>query len=197
MHTALRRNRPIGSLDSDPLKFSSRICGDCNSARTQAHDEAWQRLSEHLRTRQPPIKTGDRIGTDEIFPADTQRSMLNVHLYLVKLFGCMVMDGKVPSIDLKPFGEAILKNQPHPNIYIAFGPADAGSRVVSRASNLHVYNFPADGRCAFAEWTHGVENLRVALLFALDGEMTEKLVGTWHPKFGHTHLAMGRFTDRD
>jgi hypothetical protein len=91
LHTAQRMNRRVGSLDADVLKFTSCICGDCNSARTQAHDEAWQHFSEHLRSHQPPMKTGDKIAMVDIFPADTQQSMLYVHLYLLKLFGCMVM----------------------------------------------------------------------------------------------------------
>jgi hypothetical protein len=195
-HTAQRMNRRVGSLDADVLKFSSRICGDCNSSRTQAHDEAWQHLSEYLRSRQPQIKIGERIAIAEIFPSDTQQSMVNVHLYLLKLFGCMVADGKVASMNLKTFGDAILNNRAHPDVYLAFGPGPAGSGLVSMASNLHVYNLTVGGLCAFAEWTHGVDNLRVALLFALSGERPKKLVGTWHPKLGGTHLTMGRFVDR-
>jgi len=57
---------------------------------------------------------------------DTQQLMLYVHLYLVKLFGCMIADSNVTSIDLKAFGDAILNNKPHPEVYLAFGPAPAG-----------------------------------------------------------------------
>jgi hypothetical protein len=106
------------------------------------------------------------------------------------------MDGNVPNINLKPFGSAILNNTAHPDVYLAFGPAPAGSRFVSMASNLEVYSLTAGGNCAFAEWTHGVDNLRVALLFALPGEMLKKLAGTWHPRLGRTHLTMGRFVDK-
>jgi len=66
---------------------------------------------------------------------------------------------------------------------MAFGPAPAGSIIVSAASNLEVYSLPVGGNCAFAEWTHGVDNLRVALHFALNGEpVPRKLAGTWHPR---------------
>jgi len=54
-HTAKRKNFRVGSLKADVLKFSHRICIQCNAARTQPHDRAWAVLSETLRSRQPPI----------------------------------------------------------------------------------------------------------------------------------------------
>src|SRR5262245_30288884 len=56
--TDKRRNRRVGSLKSDTLKFSNRICEKCNSATTQPHDYAWQRLSETARARVPAITPG-------------------------------------------------------------------------------------------------------------------------------------------
>lgn len=189
IHTDKRRNRRVGSLNADALKFTSRLCHYCNTTRTQELDLAWQRLSEFLRLRQPPMVAGEFIRANAIFPYNTRHRMLDVHLYIVKLFGCMVIDGKVSSIDIKPFADAILHNRLHPNIYAAFGPApDGNDKVIAGSSNLEVLTL--DGRCAYAVWVHHVANLWVRVMFAADGEKRQGLDGAWHPRFGHKRLKM-------
>lgn len=192
MHTDQRRNRRVGSLNADALKFTSRLCHYCNTTRTQAHDCAWQHFSESLRFRQLPMAAGQLVRTNAIFPYDTRRFMRDVHLYIVKLFGCMVMDGDVHSIDIKTFADAIRRNRLHPNIYAAFGPAPGGTeKVIAGASNLEVATL--NGRCAYAVWIHHVGNLWVRVMFAAHGEKRQGLVGAWHPRFGHRRLTLAEF----
>jgi hypothetical protein len=45
-HDNSGKNRPVKSLDAKFLKSPDRICQECNDARTQPHDFAWQTLSE-------------------------------------------------------------------------------------------------------------------------------------------------------
>ena len=47
--------------------------------------------------------------------------MRYVHLYVVKLFGCMIVEGGVTQIDIGPFASSILNDRIHPNVYVAFG----------------------------------------------------------------------------
>jgi hypothetical protein len=49
-HDLEKPNRPVKSLDAKILKSPVRICADCNNARTQPHDRAWERMSDRLRT---------------------------------------------------------------------------------------------------------------------------------------------------
>ena len=44
-HDLERRNKPVKSLDAKILKAPIRICAECNTARTQAHDRAWEHMS--------------------------------------------------------------------------------------------------------------------------------------------------------
>lgn len=121
--------------------------------------------------------------------------MRYVHLYLVKLLGCLIVEGKVTGIDISSFAQAILKDRTHPNVYAAFGPAPRGDiedKVIASASDLHTAMLP-DGRCAFATWIHHVDRLWVRIMYAIDGEHRQGLVGAWNPKFGTTKLRMASF----
>ncbi len=106
-HDLSQPNRPVKSLNAKVLKAPIRICVECNSARTQPHDRAWERMSEYLRKRHPPIKVDGFVRCNRIFRHDTRREMTNVHLYFLKLFGCMLCEvaPRVP-IDIAPFSDA-------------------------------------------------------------------------------------------
>lgn len=192
LHTAKRRNVPIGSLDAKALKSPARICQYCNNTRTQPHDRAWQFLSETLRFRQPPISANQCIRANNIFPYDTRRAMRHVHLYFLKLFGIKIVEGSIP-IDLKHFANAILNDRLHPNVYLAFGPSanDDDRRVIAGGSDVEIESL--QGRAAFAAWIHHVGPLCVEVIFAADGEKRQGLEGAWHPRFGRKLLMMRRF----
>ena len=106
-HSDAVRNQPIQGLKSDKLKFSSRICARCNNQRTQTHDHAWETLSNYIRSRQPPIQRGTVVRLDKAFPGSVRQSMLDVHLFFLKLFGCLIVEHSIP-MDIAPFSEAIL-----------------------------------------------------------------------------------------
>jgi hypothetical protein len=82
------------------------------------------------RERQPPLKVGGLVRGNRIFPQSTRREMKNVHLFFLKLFGCMICEAKangheVP-IDIAPFSNAIMSGQPHPDIAVSIMFAQAG-----------------------------------------------------------------------
>ena len=115
-HDLERRNKPVGCLDAKILKAPIRICGECNTTRTQPHDRAWEHMSDQLRSRQ--LVVGGWVRVNRIFHYDPRRQMINVHLFFLKLFGCMLCEARangyeVP-IDIEPFSKAIMSNSPHP-----------------------------------------------------------------------------------
>src|SRR4051812_28215683 len=69
------------------------------NTRAQPHDIAWETLSAALRNRHPAPVPGEFIRVNRIFPYDTHREMLKVHLYFVKVFGCHIAGNNIP-IDL-------------------------------------------------------------------------------------------------
>lgn len=179
LHNAIQRNRPIRGIRSDTLKSDALICADCNNRRTQPHDRAWQRLSDFLSKRQGPIRTGHLIKLHKVFPGTVGRSMLNVHLFFAKLFGCIIVEHKVP-IDVKGFSDAILQEVAHPHLFIAFAPqiGPTGKKLVG-ISDLETAQLA--GRVAYATWIYHLQNFSVMVIYATPGENRKGLLNAWHP----------------
>lgn len=188
IHTDKRRNRKIGSLKSDVLKFDHQICLTCNSARTQPYDLAWEYMSGWLRARN--LRPGHSFRCNRIFPHDTRREMRNVHLYFVKAFGCLVTEGDI-ALDVSGFSRAILEGRPHPNLYIRFGRSPDMPVVVAGGSDVHADLI--DGNVVGASWLYQVGGLTVNVMYAADGEQRQGLKLAWHPKFGSMRVNYAAF----
>jgi hypothetical protein len=179
-----RPNQPIRSLNADRLKSNGRICEVCNTARTQEHDKAWTTLSRALRDRLPQMKPGQFVRGNRVFPYETRRQLLAMHLYFVKVFGCHIAEFNAP-IDLKPFGSAILTGKAHPNVKLKFGfAAPFGNEPHVGMTSIELAQRP-DGVVTFAAWFHGVGILSVLVMFAEPDEHRQGLVDAWHPSMGN------------
>lgn len=174
-HTDQRRNQKVGSIKSNKFKFDALICSHCNSARTAPHDKAWEQLSKFLREKNPAIKKGDAISLHKIFPGAVSKSMLYVHLFFVKLFGCAIVEHGIP-IDIGPFAEAILQQILHPKVFLAFG---SSLNMGTGLTNMETANI--NGRCVYATWFYIVEPVAVNVIYAEPSEKREGLVHAWNP----------------
>jgi hypothetical protein len=129
----------IGSLDNRLFKFPDRLCASCNNTLTQPHDRAWEQLSEVLRDRIQTMRGPTVFRAQSVFSYDTHEAMLHAHLFFVKVFGCMVLEGRVP-IDVASFAAAIRSGKAHPSMLGAFSAnaisAGLGSLVGGRLSDL-------------------------------------------------------------
>jgi hypothetical protein len=176
-HDLHKANRPVKSLDAKILKSPVRICADCNTTRTQPHDRAWERMSDWLRKRQPPLKVGDLVRSNRVFPYNTRKEMTNVHLFFLKLFGCMLSEAeangnKVP-IDIAPLSKAIMSSHPHSEVYLQFGKCDG---TIGR-KNLHCWT--TQHGSVLAGWLYELDTIAVSVLFAQAWKWEPRSV--WHP----------------
>jgi hypothetical protein len=177
-HDLHKANRPVGSLKAEILKSPVRICHYCNTTRTQPHDRAWERMSDWLRNRQQPLKVGGFVRGNRIFYCHTRKEMTNVHLFFLKLFGCMLCEAeanghKLP-IDIAPFSKAIMSSRPHPEVFLQFGKCDG---AIGR-SNLHGYR--TEKGSVLAGWLYELDTIAVSVLFAQAGRW-EPVPGVWKP----------------
>lgn len=177
-HTDERRNRRVQGVKANILKSRARICAKCNNQRTQPHDRAWEQLSQYLRSREPRFRVGDRVRIAKVFPGTVRNSMLGVHLYFVKVFGCQIAEHDIP-IDLEPFSKALLHETPHPYIYLGLCPPIEGSlKSVGRSD---VTAAKLQDRIVFAVWFYILDRFSVRVMYAEPGERRQGLIGAWHP----------------
>ena len=182
-HTDARRNLKLQSSNAKRLKFEPSICNSCNSARTQPHDFAWQRLSAALRESKPPLKTGDIIRANRIFPCMTSAEMRNVHLFFVKWLGCEIVESCIPiQPPIETLSEAIMDGKPHPNIWLAFGVAQRDADWVG-ASVIDAKSFSGGAKHDYLCRIYEVGMLSVRV--RLSGI---KLKDDWHPSLSNRLL---------
>ncbi len=193
LHTDQRKNLKIGSIKSDKLKSKAYICLRCNSARTANSDKAWECLSEFLRHKCSPLKNGDLIRLDRAFPGTVKRSMLEVHLFFVKLFGCDIVEYDVP-IDIAPFADAIMQQKPHPKLFLAFGPVpdSKAEKSVSR-TQIETVLLSGSGQCVYATQFYVVGPILVNIIYAEPTERRNGLRNAWHPTTISKRLRIGAY----
>ena len=180
MHTPTKRNQPVNGIKSDKLKYKFRLCPRCNNERTQPHDQAWEALSGYLRSRQPPIRPGLTVRLTPVFPGSVNRSMLNVHLFFLKLFGCLIAENSVP-LTLAEFSACILKSEAHPRVHIAFW-AHNERRHLRYMAQSEMQVAELGGQVAFASWFYYVGPLAINVMYAEPSERRQGLIHSWHPK---------------
>ncbi len=188
-HDGRIKNRRVGSLDAKILKSPSLICQNCNTARTQPHDRAWEKLSAALRSHRPAITPGMTVRANSIFQYDTAREMLNVHLYFVKLFGCHIVACNIP-IDINAFSRSILKEKAQPCVYLKFGHSN---NATTGSSDVWAAVPSPHDSAAFITWFYYIDRLVINVMFALDGEKRLGLLGAWHPRSGSKKLVIVGF----
>ena len=179
MHTALRRNRPVGGIKSDTLKSPARLCGYCNNTRTQPYDRAWERFSAYLTNVRPRKRAHDRIDLEKVFPGAVAEQMLGVHLFFAKLFGCAIAEHSVP-ISLKTFSNALMGGVSHPNLYLKVCASLGINKAMAGYSDLRTAMLA--GRAVFATWIYFLEAFEIQIIYAEDNELGRAaLIHAWHP----------------
>lgn len=177
-HDLHKANRAVGSLDAKILKSPVRICAHCNNTRTQPHDRAWERMSDRLRSRR--LAVGQWVRCSRIFGYCTRREMLNVHLFFLKLTGCMIAEAKANGYDvpipLEPFSDAIMSSRQHTEIYLEFGRHDG---IVGR-SDLHCWTVDP-GKGILAAWLYELDMIVVSVIYVQAGRFEQRRP-LWQPR---------------
>ena len=180
MHTELRRNLKLQSLNSKNIKFAPSLCLTCNSALTQPHDYAWEKLSNALRSRKNVLKSGDIIRLNRIFPYQTGAEALNVHLYFTKWLGCQIVEQSIPiSPGIDTLAHAIRAQRAHAGIWLSFfksGRDDTVGATKTGAARFQCEEGKLDYLCRV--YTVGTVDVRVRF-------STVKLKDDWHPRDGN------------
>lgn len=94
VHVKNERITAIQGSNSKLVKYQSALCAECNNARTQAHDRAYDRFvdwfSEHLDT----VILARKIDLEAVYESEENR--LNLFRYFAKCFGCRLNAANEP-----------------------------------------------------------------------------------------------------
>ena len=83
-------------------------------------------------------------------------------------------------IDLSPFSEALLREQPHPHLYLSVcAPIERSRRAVG-ASDVRTASL--GGRIRMAVWFYFLDKFVIRIIYAETGERRQGVVESWHPK---------------
>lgn len=189
-HVASQRNVPVKGLNVDLLKSGGRLCAPCNNQRSQPFDRSWERLSAALRAK-TALRPGDRIDLCKVFPGAVRKSMLNVHLYFVKLFGCIIAENSLP-IDIHEFSQAILSASAHPKVHLAISPLTYGLPFAS-VGYSDMNTAQVKGRVEYATWFLTLDRFSVRVMYAEPTEHRKGLIDSWHPSTIKKCLRVSRF----
>lgn len=116
---------------------------------------------------------------------------MNVHLYFVKLFGCLVAEHNVP-IDIAPFANSINTRTAHKNIYLAFGPR-LGTMKHKFAGVTPIDAINKNGVTVFASWFYIVGDIAVDIIYSDEAEYMRVIQTYWHPNNAGKILRLSKF----
>lgn len=163
--------KEIGSIRSKSFMFDSLICSECNNARTQDYDKAWEKLSKYLYQNWIIIKINGFIDLYDVFGDNYIVNMLFVQLYFAKIFGCKIKESSSP-IDLELFSKSILNAKEHPYLYISIRDSveiKKGNRAV--LSDIEIYT--GNEKIIYAHLFYTVGSVTVDMIYCPDTSMID------------------------
>src|SRR5262249_3514315 len=99
---------------------------------------AWEILSKYLQDHWPIIVKNGYFDLSKVFPKDTHKHALHVHLYFVKLLGCKLIEEGNVRINTGGFSQALLCGTPHKNVFLTFANAPAYNDQIIFCTRLRV-----------------------------------------------------------
>ncbi|MGP3634642.1 hypothetical protein ACTU45_14925 [Streptomyces sp. 24-1644] len=77
---------------SDRVKFSPNLCSNCNNARSQKFDYAYEKFSDYVWSRRGSLWRSRFMDMGEIYGDEWQGESLDLARYIVKHAGCRIAD---------------------------------------------------------------------------------------------------------
>jgi hypothetical protein len=190
-----KKNRHVQGADTGLLKPVKDLCVACNSSRTQPHDLALETLLRWMKAHKPVLAPGMVLRPRQIYGKDAAQQLLNLHLYFVKKFGCLVMqaahEGSAMPIDLGDAARAIMTGNPHPHLYIRFGCSPPSWPATVGRTNPDSIHDRLEGKHVWFDWCHYFGPYAVHVIFAEEAMKRHwMLSGAWHPRDGIRKLRL-------
>ena len=82
----------IQGPDSKSLKYDAFLCHQCNTARTQPFDKAYDQLISWVFAHEEKVLQSRLIDFEEVYGAEFPAQQTNLYKYFAKSFGCRLTD---------------------------------------------------------------------------------------------------------
>jgi hypothetical protein len=190
-HSSIKKNIPVGSINNKRFKSKALICSHCNNQRTQPFDIAWEKLHKYLSSNWKEIEKNKKIDLSKVFPGNVKRSMIDVHLFFVKIFGCRIMENLIP-INIGLFSRSLMNRLSHPHVYISIGSTMGNPKSkyagITQVSTCNINDIPI-----FATWFYTVGDITINVIYSTIGVEHKTISNSWHPKNIHKILKLAKY----
>ena len=115
----------------------------------------------------------------KVFPGGVHKAATRFHLYFVKLFGCHIVEHKVP-VDIAPFAFALRNGTPHAHVYLAFGRT-LGKRNSKFAGSTPIETTKIGPDVVYANWLYIVGDVFVDIIYSENLDYLAVVDSPWHP----------------
>ena len=78
------------------LKFEKTLCSECNNEKTQPFDKAYDQFYHFVYINEQNILHKRFIDFQDVYGTNWQNQQRNLFKYLVKLFGCKIVEANLP-----------------------------------------------------------------------------------------------------
>lgn len=132
LNGGMQKNRRIGGLDNDHLKFAKSLCEGCNNSRTQSADLAWERLSSAISVDGIDAESANALLAD-------QRFMQEVHKYFMKHMGCVLAEGiPLPNVSAE-LSNCLMRDRNSKYLMLQFGRTVRPQAIPLGHTNPHTF----------------------------------------------------------
>ena len=107
--------RPIQGPNASSVKFGSSLCKNCNNARSQVFDRAYDRFIEFMAANESMVGVDRRFRFSDIYGPDWPSARVNLIKYWVKHVCCMAVDKglAIPGLLIEYLNDASAGAPPH------------------------------------------------------------------------------------
>ena len=125
-----------------------------------------------------------------MFPGSANSSMLNVHLFFVKMVGCIIAEHDIP-IDLSVFSNSLRNRVPHSHVRLRFGILLNWNKNKAFITPVNAVN--ANEIVEFANWYYMVRKVFVDVVEFSRTKYLQVANDTRHPSMKGKFLYLGLF----
>jgi len=90
-----KKGKKLQSKNSKLVKFRKSLCNNCNSAKSQPFDKAYDQFVSYLKNNEEQISKRSKILFNDIFKNDWEVQKYNLIRYFIKHLGCSLAENKI------------------------------------------------------------------------------------------------------